>query len=112
AQWTKWSLADSLSDRFWFKLRPRAMASLKADGFPQALLARLKPLEGKTYLTQADYLRALEEAVGRENLTAANQQRLLKEATLPNNGGGPDTLSQLLLGQAASGQDQSVKESY
>jgi len=110
AQWTKWSLADSLSNRFWFKLRPRALASLKADGFPQALLARLKPLEDKTYLTRQDYLHALEEAVGRENL-AANEERLLKEATLPNNGGGPDTLSQLLLAQAASSQDESVKES-
>src|SRR5262245_30513352 len=34
-QWTKWSLADSLSDRHWFKLRPQAMASLKADRFPE-----------------------------------------------------------------------------
>src|SRR5262245_19064974 len=50
AEWTKWSLADSLSDRFWFKLRPQALAALKADGFPEALLAKLKPLEGKTYL--------------------------------------------------------------
>jgi len=111
AEWTKWSLADSLSNRFWFKLRPRAMVSLKADGFPEALLAKLKPLEEKTYLTREEYLHALEEAVGREDL-AANKERLLKEATLPNNGGGPDTLSQLLLGQAASGQDESVKESY
>lgn len=111
AQWTKWSLADALSDRFWFKLRPRAMASLKVDGFPQALLTRLKPLEGKTYLTQQAYLHALEDALGVENL-AANKERLLKAGSLPNNGGGPDTLSQLLLGQAASGQDESVKESY
>ena len=28
-QWTKWSLADSLSDRRWFKLRPQSMESLK-----------------------------------------------------------------------------------
>src|SRR3954463_7164510 len=88
AQWTKWSLADSLSDRFWFKLRPRAMASLKSDGLPEALLAKLKPLEGKTYLTQQDYLHAVEEAVGRENLEA-NKDRLIKQVSLPNNGGGP-----------------------
>ena len=52
AEWTKWSLADSLSDRFWFMLRPRAMASLKADGFPEALLAKLKPLGGEDLLTR------------------------------------------------------------
>ena len=111
AQWTKWSLADSLSNRYWFNLRPRAMAALKADGFPEALLAKLKPLEGKTYLTGQEYLHALEQAIGAEEL-AANKERLVKEATLPNNGGGPDTLSQLLLGQAASSQDESVKGSY
>ncbi len=111
AEWTKWSLADALSDRYWFKLRPRAMASLKADGLPEALLAKLKPLEGKTYLTQQDYLHAVEEAVGRENLEA-NKDRLLKQASLPNNGGGPDTLSQLLLGQPLSSKDKSEQESY
>ncbi len=111
AEWTKWSLADSLSDRFWFKLRPRAMASLKADGLPEALLAKLKPLEGKIYLTQQEYLHAVEEAAGRENLEA-NKDRLLKQASLPNNGGGPDTLSQLLLGQSRSSTDNSEKESY
>src|SRR6185436_5620313 len=75
-------------------------------GLPEDLLAKLKPLEGKTYTTRQDYLHALEEGVGAENL-AANKDRLLKEATLPNNGGGPDTLSQLLLGQAGSGEGTS-----
>src|SRR6476661_7231286 len=111
AEWTKWSLADSLSDRFWFKLRSRAIASLKADGLPEALLAKLKPLEGKTYLTQQDYLHAVEEATGREDVEA-NKDRLLKQASLPNNGGGPDTLSQLLLGQPRSNKDKSEKDSY
>lgn len=111
AEWTKWSLADSLSDRFWFMLRPRAMASLKADGFSDALLAKLMPLEGKTYVTRQEYLHALEGAISAEEL-AANQERLLKEATLPNNGGGPDTLSQLLLERAAWTQDKREEESY
>jgi hypothetical protein len=106
AEWTKWSLADALSDRFWFKLRPRALDALKADGFPEALLAKLKPLEGKTYLTEKEYLHALEEAVGRENVET-NKDRLVKQAALPNNGGGPDTLSQLLLGQEHSSKDES-----
>jgi hypothetical protein len=111
AEWTKWSLADALSDRFWFMLRPRVFASLKAVGFPEDLLTKLKPLEGKTYLTREEYLHALEAAIGAENL-AANKVRLLKEATLPNNGGGPDTLSQLLLQRAASTQDKGQEKSY
>src|SRR4051794_8199522 len=50
AEWTKWSLADSLSDRRWFKLRPQAMAALKTGGLADGVLAKLKPLEGKNYL--------------------------------------------------------------
>src|SRR4051812_25997069 len=36
-QWTKWSLADSLSDRRWFKLRPQAIAALKTGGLPDGV---------------------------------------------------------------------------
>jgi hypothetical protein len=111
AEWTKWSLADALSDRFWFMLRPRAFASLKAGGVSETLLAKLKPLEGKNYITREEYLHALEGAIGAADL-AANQERLLKEATLPNNGGGPDTLSQLLLERAAWTQYKAQEESY
>jgi hypothetical protein len=67
-------LADSLSDRFWFNLRPRAMALSRPMGFPEALLAKLKPLEGKTYVTRQEYLHALEQAIGAEEL-AANKER-------------------------------------
>src|SRR5580765_4189393 len=111
AEWTKWSLADSLSNRFWFKLRPQAMAALKGDGVPEALLAKLKPMEGKTYTTQHEYLHAVEEAVGRETLEA-NKDRFLKHGALPNNGGGPDTLSQVLLGQDLSTSDETESASY
>ena len=111
AEWRKWSLADSLSDRFWFKLRPRAMAALKTNGLSETLITRLKPLEGKTYTTRKDYLQALEEAMGRENLET-NKDQLLKYAALPNNGGGPDTLSQLLLGRARSTEDENETRSY
>ena len=87
------------------------MDALKADGLADALLAKLKPLAGKTYLTQKEYLLALENAVGREELEA-NKERLLKAAALPNNGGGPDTLSQLLLGRDNSSKDAGENESY
>jgi hypothetical protein len=113
AEWTKWSLADSLSDRHWFKLRPgaAAAAALGVAGVPDAVLGRLKPLEGKTWLTRQEYLHALEEAIGRTDL-AAYEDRLVKEATLPNNGGGPDTLAQLLLARAGMDGDEREKESY
>src|SRR5262249_14451092 len=63
------------------------------------------------YTTRQEYLHALEEAAGRENLEI-HKDRFLKYAALPNNGGGPDTLSQLLLGQAHSSEDENEIRSY
>src|SRR4051794_3960739 len=40
-EWTRWSLADSLSDRYWFRLRPRALRELKEEGIPESVVSRL-----------------------------------------------------------------------
>ena len=47
-EWTQWALADAHSDRYWFKLRPHAIEALNADGVNEAILAKLKPLVGKS----------------------------------------------------------------
>ncbi len=111
AAWTKWSLADSLSDRHWFKLRPQAMAALKAGGLADSVLAKLKPLEGKNYLTQKEYLDAVEKALGADDL-GLHKVALVNAAALPNNGGGPDTLGQLLLARAVLPEDQEAVQSH
>src|SRR5262249_37523785 len=94
-----------------FKLQPRSMAALKTNGLPETLIARLKPLEGKTYTTEQEYLRALDEAVGHENLET-NKERFLKYAALPNNGGGPDTLAQVLSRKAHTTPAETARQSY
>jgi hypothetical protein len=109
--WRKWALADSLADKYWFQLRPRAMATLKGEGMAESLLAKLKPLSGKTHQTQKEYLAALEKAIGTDDL-GREKDRLIRLATLPNNGGGTDTLAQLLLGRAALGEDKATTDSY
>jgi len=99
AEWTNWSLADSLSDRRWFKLRPGSIEALKVAGVPDAVLEKLKGLIGKTHLTQAKYDEALKAALGEEDFIR-HRDALIAQARLPNDGGGPDTLGQLLLGRA------------
>jgi hypothetical protein len=98
-EWTRWSLADSLSDRYWFKLRPRTLRALKEDGIPESVVSRLGPIVDKTYLKEQELLSALGGA-----LPPGDQERygrrLVRRAALPNNGGGPDTLAQLLLAGA------------
>lgn len=109
--WTNWSLADALGDHYWFRLRPRAMEALKAGGIPDSLLAKLKPVAAKTYTKESDYVGALEKALGAEDLER-HREILMRVATLPNNGGGPDTLAQLMLGRAAKTEDAATTKSY
>src|SRR5205809_1141177 len=52
-----------------------------------------------------------EAAIGAESL-AANRTHLVKLASLPNNGGGPDTLGQILLGRTVPHSDRGEKQSY
>jgi hypothetical protein len=111
AQWTNWSLADSLSDRRWFKLRPASIEPLKAAGLSDAVLAKLKPLIGKIYLTEPEYDKGLKDALGEEDF-ARHRDVLISQARLPNDGGGADTLAQLLLGRAARPVDVVKTQSY
>jgi hypothetical protein len=111
AEWTNWSLADSLSDRRWFKLRPASIDALKAAGLSDAVLAKLKPLIGKTYLTEAERDKALKAALGEEDF-ARHRDAVIAQARLPNDGGGADTLAQLLLGRAAQPEPAVKTQDY
>ena len=100
AEWTNWSLADALSDRRWFKLRPASIDALRVAGVGDAVLVKLTPLIGKTHLTMAEYDKALKAVLTEEDFVR-HRDALIAQARLPNDGGGPDTLAQLLLGRAA-----------
>jgi hypothetical protein len=111
AEWTQWALADAHSDRHWFKLRPFSLEALEADGAPEPVVAKLKALSGKNYTTEQLFLDAMQKALGPEDF-ARHKEPLLKRATLPNNGGGPDTLAQLLLGRQRAGEDPATAASF
>ena len=111
AEWTRWALADAHSDRYWFKLRPFAMEALKQDGVNHETLDKLQPMVGKIYTSEKLYLDAMVAALGEQDF-ARQKQLLVKRATLPNNGGGPDTLAQLLLGRKSGSEDKAVADSF
>lgn len=110
-QWTQWALADSLSDRRWQGLRAQALTNLKAAGMSDELIKKLKTLGTRNFTKEPDFLAALEKAIGKEEL-ARHKDALLREAKLPNNGGGPDTLAQILLGRSAGVEEQAATDSY
>jgi len=110
AEWTRWALADSLSDRHWLGLRGQAMANLKAAGMPDGLLKKVN-FGTKNFTKEPDFLTALEKALGKEDFEKHKEQ-LLQEAKLPNNGGGADTLAQFVLGRKVAGGDNATDDSY
>jgi hypothetical protein len=109
--WTDWALADARSDRYWFKLRPRVMEDLKTDGVPAPVLAKLQPLVGKSHVTEKAYVEAVTKALGPEE-AGLYKADLVRRGTLPNNGGGPDTLAQLLLGRGSLAEAKPVSDGY
>jgi hypothetical protein len=111
AEWVNWSLADSLAEKHRFRLRSRAMAALSSGVLPEPMLAKLKPLSGTTYQTEKEFLDALEQVLEKSDLES-HKDELIRRGTLPNDGGGPDTLAQLLLGRALLPEEKATTESY
>jgi hypothetical protein len=111
AEVTQWGLANSLADDNWQRLRKQALINLQSAGMSEELIQKLKTLGSKNFTKEADFLAALEKAIGKEEL-AKNKEALLRESQLPNNGGGPDTLAQLLLGRSAAAENKAVADSY
>lgn len=98
AEWTDWSVQKSLKERSFFKL-----SSKSVDGLPEPLRPRLKDLIDISYTHEKDFLAALEKALPATEVKAyraalVKQSALAKKGTV-NDGGGLDTMTQLLLGR-------------
>ncbi|MDB6007141.1 MAG: 2,3-oxidosqualene cyclase [Prosthecobacter sp.] len=108
---TQWALSNSLAEDHWQRLRMQAMINLKTAGMSDELIKKLETLGTKNFTTEPLFLAALEKAIGKEDL-AKYKDALLRESKLPDNGGGPDTLAQLLLGRSAADEDRAMSDSY
>ncbi len=98
AEWTDWSMGKSLAERNFFKLSGKVVESL-----PEPVRPKLTELIDVGYTHEKDYVAALTKSLAPEELKQ-HQPALLKQAALPkkgtvNDGGGLDTMTQLLLGR-------------
>lgn len=114
AKWTDWSLAKSLSHRIWFRLSDKSLEGLKADAVPDAVLTKLKPLVDKPFTTEGELLAEAAKVLA-ENELAAHKPAIVKHAAVAkagavNDGGGLDTLGQLLLGRYKHGTNEKLPE--
>jgi hypothetical protein len=97
SEWTAWSRNESLSQQLKFKLTDPNLESLKAEALPAETLAKLAPLAKKPGLKEADFVKELAKTLTPEEL-GQHKDGLLKHATREKgDGGGLDTMGQLLL---------------
>jgi Squalene-hopene cyclase N-terminal domain len=98
AEWNDWSMGKSLEQRAFFKLPGKVV-----ETFPEPIRPKLTDLIDVGFAHEMDYVGALGKSLAPEELKQ-HQPALLKQATLPkkggaNDGGGLDTMTQLLLGR-------------
>jgi|SRR5579862_1943023 len=104
ASWTEWSLNDSMSQRTRLKLTDPGLEALKGEAIPAETLAKLAPLTKKPAVREGDFLRELAKVLSPEEI-GLNQASLLKIASKEKgDGGGLDTMNQMLLAGVYGGQ--------
>jgi squalene-hopene/tetraprenyl-beta-curcumene cyclase len=115
ADWTGWTWQFSRARREWFKLTKESLVAPAANGaVPADVRAKLTDLIDKPFATEDQFVVALRAVLTGEELTQ-HKAALVKHATRPleptNDGGGLDTLSQLLLGCARGADLAKMTES-
>jgi hypothetical protein len=102
AQWTDWTWKFSRTRREWFKLTKASLDAEPRLALPADVRTKLDPLIDKPFSTDQEFLAALGAALTPVEM-GEHKSALLKRAARPceftNDGGGLDTLSQLLLGR-------------
>ena len=109
-EWTRWALDDTFEDRRWFTLKPKALPGLRKGGIPESVMGKLGPVVGQFSLKEGDFLDRLGKVLSpaeRDEHGAA----LARAASLPNNGGGPDTMIQLILARRPRDLDPGLRKS-
>src|SRR5579862_5288902 len=97
AEWADWSMNESLAQQIRIKLTDRNLETLKEGDIPAGTLAKLVPLAKKPAAKQADFVKELSKTLSPEELSE-HQGTLLQQASREKgDGGGLDTMSQLLL---------------
>jgi hypothetical protein len=111
AEWNDWSMGKSLGERSFFKLPGKVVESL-----PEPLRPKLTDLIDVGYMHEKEYVAALTKSLAPEELKTL-QPMLIKQATQGkkqqlNDGGGLDTMMQLMLGRDRSVKNEKADEFY
>ena len=109
AKWTDWSWQFSRTKRAWYRFTSESLSDSSDNTVPAETLTKLKPVVNKPFATESDLLAELGKALTGQELDE-HKATLVNRATRPrepeNDGGGLDTLTQLLLGRAHDADDE------
>lgn len=101
AEWTGWSLRESVAQRVRFRLTEPILETMKSDGMPAEVAAKLAPFAAKPELKgglkESAFVRELEKALSAEERSAHRDLVMKRVAREKGDGGGVDTMAQLLL---------------
>lgn len=96
-EWTDWASKESVAQRVRVKLADSGLDALKGESMPAETLAKLAPLVKKSAVKEAGYLKEIEKVLSPAEFSA-HKAALLKHASREKgDGGGLDTMGQLLL---------------
>ena len=98
-QWIGRAKAEARGKRPWFKIVGATPAALQADGVPEAVVERLKPLAEKPFESEAAFVDELARLLSADELNAYKPQ-ILKGAQRENDPVDTDTYAELILGKA------------
>lgn len=110
ARWAQWAAGKSLSMRGSFTLTDASLTQLRADGLPEATVDQLRTVLGKKFATEEEFI-ASAGAILKPQELAAHRSSIVKRAAPTNvpgetDGGGLDTIAQLLMGRSRPEQGQ------
>jgi hypothetical protein len=103
SDWTNWSRTESLAQRERLKLTDPALEKLKGEDLPAETLAKLAPLAKKNAVKEADFVKELAKTLSPEELGQHKAGLLKHAAREKGDGGGLDTMGQLLLAGVYAG---------
>jgi len=105
--WTQWSVGKSLAASGWYKLNEKSIENLAMSCTSDDVIKKLKPIVGKPFIEEEDFLIGLEKVLTADELDSS-RYTLVDAAKQKNSGGGNDgagifAVSSMLSGCATDG---------
>lgn len=106
AGWIDWSRSESVKQRVKLKMPAASLEALKEDGLPADVLAKLTANASRLVGKEQDFVKQLPKYLSPEEAAAHREAILKRAARESGDGGGLDTMGQLLLAGSFTGDPE------